>query len=154
LNHEATIEDLLAVPESQRAELINGDLIYHPQPFPRHGQAQRSLGSILGPFGRKSGEEGPGGWWILTEAGVRYATNAACRHDLAGWKRERLPMLLDDEYVSVTPDWVCEILSPSNRSNDLVRKKRYSIERMSRTTGRSIRRKSLHKLIAGQKPAT
>src|SRR5262245_4817238 len=93
----ATFEDLLAVPASQRAELINGELIYHAQPSQRHGQAQRSLGSILDPFGRKGGGGGPGGWWIVTEAGVRYAPSTACRHDLAGWKRECLPALLDEE---------------------------------------------------------
>lgn len=119
----ATFEDLLAVPETQRAELINGELVYHAQASQRHGQAQRALGSVLDPFARKAGGGGPGGWWIVTEAGVRYASNIACRHDLAGWRRERLPELLEDEYVSVTPDWVCEILSSSNRSNDLVRKK-------------------------------
>ncbi len=80
----ATIDDLLAVPATKRAELINGELIYHAQPSQRHGQAQRSLGSVLDPFGRKSGGDLPGGWWIITEAGVRCAPNTACRHDLAG----------------------------------------------------------------------
>jgi len=119
----ATIDDLLSVPEEHRAELINGDLIYHGQASPRHGKAQRTLGGILDPFDRKGGTGGPGGWWILTEAGVRYSLRTACRHDLAGWKRDRLPLLPDDEYVSIIPDWVCEILSPSNRNNDLVHKK-------------------------------
>ena len=119
----ATVEDLLSIPEDQRAELINGELIHHGQASFRHGQAQRSLGVVLDPFGRKGGGDGPGGWWIVTEAGVRYSPYTACRHDLAGWKRTRLPVPPDEEYVSVTPDWVCEILSPSNRSNDLVRKK-------------------------------
>jgi Uma2 family endonuclease len=34
-----------------------------------------------------------------------------------------MPVLPDEEYVSIVPDWVCEILSPSNRNNDLVHKK-------------------------------
>jgi Uma2 family endonuclease len=118
-----TIDDLVALPESQPAELIHGELIIYGQPSLRHGKAQRSLGSLLDPFDRKGDGHGPGGWWIITEAGVRYSPNTACRHDLAGWKRERLPTLLDEEYVSTMPDWVCEILSSSNRSNDLVRKK-------------------------------
>lgn len=119
----ATVEDLLLVPEDQRVELINGEVIYHSQPLPRHGRAQAALGGLLNPFDRKGGGDGPGGWWILTEAGVRYSVHTACIHDLAGWRRERMPELLDEHYVPIIPDWVCEILSPSNRSHDLVRKK-------------------------------
>jgi Uma2 family endonuclease len=119
----ATMDDLLSLPDEQRAELINGELIYHSQPLPRHGSAQRAVGSALDLFHRKGGGDGPGGWWILTEAGVRYSVRNACIHDLAGWRRERMPELLDEHYVPVIPDWVCEILSPSNRSHDLVRKK-------------------------------
>ena len=120
----ATVEDLLSIPEEKRVELMDGEIIYHGQPLQRHGASQGNLGAILNPFARRDGGSGgPGGWWIVVEAGVRYGIHTACRHDLAGWRRGRLPELLDEEYVSVTPDWVCEILSPSNRKHDLVRKK-------------------------------
>lgn len=42
--------------------------------------------------------------------------------DLAGWRRERLPMLPEEAYFSLAPDWVCEVLSPSTASIDRVKK--------------------------------
>ena len=46
------------------------------------------------------------------------------RPDVAGWRRERLPELPAEAVVAVRPDWVCEILSPSNTRNDLLKKLR------------------------------
>jgi Uma2 family endonuclease len=44
--------------------------------------------------------------------------------DLAGWKRERLPLMPAAAYFELRPDWVCEILSPSTAGIDRVRKAR------------------------------
>ncbi|WP_141699037.1 Uma2 family endonuclease, partial [Candidatus Thiosymbion oneisti] len=38
--------------------------------------------------------------------------------DLAGWRRERMPYLPEDQRFEVVPDWICEILSPSTASRD------------------------------------
>ncbi len=46
------------------------------------------------------------------------------RPDVAGWRRERLPELPASSPLLVRPDWVCEILSPSNEGNDVVKKMR------------------------------
>jgi Uma2 family endonuclease len=43
--------------------------------------------------------------------------------DVAGWRRERLPVLPREVPVRVIPDWICEILS-TNRADDLVAKMR------------------------------
>ncbi|MEN6441928.1 MAG: Uma2 family endonuclease, partial [Syntrophobacter sp.] len=32
--------------------------------------------------------------------------------DLAGWRKERFPVLEETNWISVSPDWVCEVLSP------------------------------------------
>jgi Uma2 family endonuclease len=33
--------------------------------------------------------------------------------DLAGWRRERMPVVTNDEpFFSLAPDWVCEVFSP------------------------------------------
>jgi Uma2 family endonuclease len=45
------------------------------------------------------------------------------RADLAGWRRERLPEP-DVQPIEVVPDWVCEVLSPSNQAHDRVTKRR------------------------------
>ena len=41
-----------------------------------------------------------------------------CVPDLAGWRKERLPQLPQDQRFEVVPDWICEILSPSTESKD------------------------------------
>ena len=33
--------------------------------------------------------------------------------DLAGWRRSRMPRYPDAAYVTIAPDWICEVLSPS-----------------------------------------
>jgi Uma2 family endonuclease len=43
--------------------------------------------------------------------------------DIAGWRRERLPDLPEDEPIRVAPDWICEVLSPSTRGYDLIKKR-------------------------------
>ncbi len=40
--------------------------------------------------------------------------------DLAGWRRERMARPSSGHRVTVVPDWVCEILSPSTESKDRV----------------------------------
>jgi Uma2 family endonuclease len=42
--------------------------------------------------------------------------------DLAGWRREHLPELPDTPFLTVAPDWACEVLSPSTEDIDRVEK--------------------------------
>jgi Uma2 family endonuclease len=42
--------------------------------------------------------------------------------DLAAWRRERLPAVPDEPYLTLAPDWVCEVLSPSTETIDRGRK--------------------------------
>src|SRR6185295_4577019 len=42
--------------------------------------------------------------------------------DLAGWRRERMPVFSNEAYVELAPDWVCEVVSPSTARVDRVRK--------------------------------
>jgi Uma2 family endonuclease len=39
-----------------------------------------------------------------------------------GWRRSRVPERPRGRPVRIRPDWVCEVLSPSNAQNDLVTK--------------------------------
>ncbi len=41
---------------------------------------------------------------------------------LAGWKRERLPVEENTNWISVVPDWICQILSQSTYRLDKVKK--------------------------------
>jgi Uma2 family endonuclease len=78
---------------------------------------------IGGPYDDDDGRGGPGGWWILLEVDVRFGLHDVVRPDLAGWRRERLPSPWDVRPIDVVPDWVCEVLSPSNAPHDRVRKR-------------------------------
>jgi Uma2 family endonuclease len=125
----ATYEDLLALPEDVRAQVIDGEVVTQPAPLPRHARVQRALGRFVGgPFDDDDGFGGPGGWWILLEVDVRLATHQVVRPDLAGWRRDRLPEPWDIRPIDVVPDWICEILSPSNAAMDRVRKGRLYAE--------------------------
>lgn len=120
----ATIEDLLAIPEGERFhELVGGELIRKADPSGDHGGAQSGLvGWLQWPFQRPPGRGGPGGWWFATEVEVQLATGDVVRPDVAGWRRERVPERPTGFPVTHRPDWVCEVLSPSNASHDRVRK--------------------------------
>jgi Uma2 family endonuclease len=116
----ATYDDLLKVPSHQVAEILDGELHVSPRPAPRHASASTGLGGLLwGAFNRGSG--GPGGWRILAEPELHLGPDVLVP-DLAGWRRERLPALPEEAYFSVTPDWVCEVVSPSTASVDRVKK--------------------------------
>lgn len=42
--------------------------------------------------------------------------------DLAGWRKERFPRTGETNWISVSPDWVCEVLSPSTFRVDKIKK--------------------------------
>jgi len=62
-------------------------------------------------------DNGADGWWILDEPEIHLG-NHVLVPDLAGWRRERMPAFPDTPYMEIAPDWVCEILSPSNARLD------------------------------------
>lgn len=120
----ATYEDLLALPEGVRAEILAGERIVSPGPLPEHGRIQGTLWRhIGGPFDDDDGRGGPGGWWILLEVDVRFGPHDIVRPDLTGWRRERLRDPFGMRPIDVRPDWVCEIASPSNARYDRVEKR-------------------------------
>lgn len=119
----ASYDDLLALPESVRAEVIAGQVVTAPSALPRHSRVQNALGRFIGgPFDEDDGRGGPGGWWILTEVDVRLSTHDIVSPDVSGWQRQRLPTPWDVRPIDVVPDWICEILSPSNAAHDRVHK--------------------------------
>lgn len=116
----ATYADLHDVPDNVVAEILDGELYATPRPAPRHADASSGLGGALrGPFDR--GRGGPGGWRILFEPELHLKTDVVVP-DLAGWRRMRLPVLLDEAFISLAPDWACEVLSPSTAALDRVKK--------------------------------
>jgi len=117
---DATYEDLERLPENEVGELINGELYASPRPAGPHAVAASGIAFSLGPtfqFGRG----GPGGWWIIFEPELHLGRNVLVP-DLAGWRRERMPMPPKNHIFSVVPDWVCEVISPSSGRLDRLKK--------------------------------
>ena len=75
------------------------------------------LGSIFS-HSFDHGRGGPGGWWIVYEPQLHLGADIVVP-DIAGWRRERMPVYPDTAYFTLAPDWVCEVLSPSTRKLDL-----------------------------------
>lgn len=127
---KATYADLEQLPAHVVGELLFGVLHAFPRPRLRHARASTRLGSRLGPpF--DEGDSGPGGWLFLDEPELHLGEDVLVP-DLAAWRRERLPELPDAAYLSLAPDWVCEVLSSSTRAIDLTDKRSiYHRERVS-----------------------
>lgn len=124
----ATYEDVLAAPEHQVAEIIDGELLLSARPAPRHATTSSALGGVLFDFVGPEGEggnrgDGPGGWVILDEPELHLRDDIVVP-DLAAWRAERLPQLPEAAYFELAPDWVCEVLSPSSVRVDRIRKSR------------------------------
>ena len=118
----ATYEDLLKVPGHLVAEILEGELYATPRPAVPHVAAASALGFELGgPFGH--GRGGPGGWWILFEPELHLGPDVVVP-DLAGWRHSRVPQLPNAPAMTIAPDWVCEVLSPSTEALDRVPKLR------------------------------
>lgn len=116
----AIYDDLVALPPNLVGEIVHGVLHAHPRPAPAHARAGSSLGiSLGGPFDH--GRGGPGGWWIIDEPECHLGAHVLVP-DLAGWRRERMPVLPNTAWFGLAPDWVCEILSPGTARLDRVQK--------------------------------
>jgi Uma2 family endonuclease len=117
----ATYADVLSAPANMIAEVIDGELRVQPRPAKAHTAAATALGEELGPpF--KRGKGGPGGWILLDEPELHLREDIVVP-DLAGWRRERMPVLVDDvPYFTLAPDWVCEVLSASTAKQDRIEK--------------------------------
>jgi Uma2 family endonuclease len=110
-----TIENLEdAWLKNERVELINGEIVQRPMARFEHGEAQNEIAGELKPYRRRSG---PGGWWIATEIHVRYNEHQCPCHDIAGWRKERIPQR-PSGVMELRPDWVCEIISPGHEKKD------------------------------------
>jgi Uma2 family endonuclease len=121
----ATYQDLLRLADDVRAEILAGDIVTAPAPLPKHSKAQRALGGFIGrPFDDDHEHGGPGGWWIFIEVDIQFAAHDVVRPDLSGWRRERLADPGEQRPIEVTPDWVCEVLSPSTAARDKVAKRK------------------------------
>src|ERR1700712_1545085 len=98
----ATYQDVLDAPEHMVAEIIGGELRLSPRPGGPATAVASVIGEELGPpF--KRGRGGPGGWLILDEPELHLGDEVIVP-DLAGWRRDRLPLVPDGAFFTVPPD--------------------------------------------------
>lgn len=118
----ATYADVLAAPAHVVAEVIGGELYTQPRPATPQALAASALGEELGPPFRR-GHGGPGGWVFLDEPELHLGPEPdIVVPDLAGWRRERMPELPEAPYLTLAPDWLCEVVSSSTQALDRTRK--------------------------------
>ncbi len=117
---KAVYADLQYIPENTTGQILNGELVVTPRPATNHSLAGIALsGKLVPPY--HFGKGGPGGWVILYENEIMLGENLVVP-DFSGWRKVRFPGLPDVNWISVPPDWVCEILSPSTARLDRVQK--------------------------------
>ena len=113
-------KELCDLPDNVVGEILNEELVVSPRPAFKHARAGSSLVSkIFDSY--DEGNTGPGGWWILYEPELRFPYDVVVP-DIAGWKRERLQNPSEMKVFEVSPDWVCEVLSPSTARHDKISK--------------------------------
>jgi len=107
----------VAVPEHQCAEIVNGTLYVTPHPTPSRSYTISTLcAEVGGPF--QVGRDGPGGWWILRRIELQLDPKQPLVPDVAGWTLARMPELPETDWLTLVPDWVCEVLSRSTERLD------------------------------------
>ncbi len=133
----ATYEDVLAAPPHVVAEILDGVLHLSPRPAGPHCLAASVLGSeLVMPFQR--GRGGPGGWLIVDEPELHLGGDILVP-DLAGWRRERLPKYPNAAFVTLAPDWICEVLSPKTHGLTGLKKELFTPGKACNIFGSSIR---------------
>ena len=121
-------EELRLLPENVVGEIFNDELVVSPRPSPKHaGAVSRLAASISGPFDLGNG--GPGGWRIFFEPELHFEKPPQKSEkknvivpDIAGWKTEKMPEFPKTAHFELSPDWICEVLSPSTARHDKISK--------------------------------
>jgi Uma2 family endonuclease len=117
----------LALPNGVRAEIINGKLRTQARPSTAHGVVVKELLYKLRYFENR--RRGPDRWFITFEPNlwlqVANEDPDLVHPDVLGWKTETASRadLIKMVNIDVTPDWICEVLSPGNKSEDRTEKK-------------------------------
>src|SRR5881394_4072336 len=114
LKKGATYDDLCEVPDHFVAEMFDGDLYASPRPALPHANA---AGTLLSEIHKSFHHKGPSGWVILFAPELHFGSDVLVP-DLAGWRRTRLPNVPAEAYLTLAPNWVCEVLSTSTEALD------------------------------------
>jgi Uma2 family endonuclease len=119
---QATYSVLNALPMGWVGEIVEDELVASPRPLAAQTRAAFMLGVEL----REQLDQRRGGQgrWCFLRAPELHLDRDVMVPDLAGWRRERVAEPLDPSapFLTLTPDWVCEVVSPVTVALDRVRK--------------------------------
>lgn len=117
-------EAYLRAPADRITEILDGELYSLPRPRPAHARVSLHLtGRMRAFYDPDEGE--PGGWVILPEPEVHLGRRPDVMvPDVAGWTLARMPVLPTAAAITLSPDWVCEVLSPRTEALDRGKKRR------------------------------
>jgi Uma2 family endonuclease len=119
--HPATLADLERLPESARAELIDGTLYTSPAPGQvHHSTADAMQFRLESLFHAHRGRHG--GWWILAHPVLALGPDQIVVPDFAGWPIPGLPDGPKGPRISVAPSWVAELRTAVTASHDALLK--------------------------------
>lgn len=109
----------------QRAEMIDGQIVYKALPGGEHAAAEYSFTHGIGAFfNRKKRNDGTGGWWILPEISIQYLKisekGRMLTADIAGWKRSEVPERPKGNPIKISPHWVCEICHTTRKKDTIL----------------------------------
>lgn len=113
-----TIADIHALPEGERAELIDGQIYYMSTPSPTHQRILGRLHQIIANY-----IEGHGGDCEVLPAPFAVFLN----EDDVNYLEPDISVIcdaskLDEEGCHGAPDWVIEIVSPNSKPRDYIKK--------------------------------
>ncbi len=114
-----TYDDLLEMPDDgKRREVLGGELLVNPAPRRDHQVVSANLDWILQRFLRSSGA----GRVFTHPVNLYLGRHDIVQPDLVVIRENRLQIYRPEGIIDEPPDIVVEILSPSTRGIDLVRK--------------------------------
>jgi Uma2 family endonuclease len=119
LDRPLTVDDFDALPEDGiRYELIWGELYMSPAPGTKHQRFSRELLEQINGFLKSNGM----GEVLAAPFDVQLDEINIVEPDLVAYRADRSEIITDKRIVG-SPDLCIEILSPSNRSQDVVKKR-------------------------------
>lgn len=107
------------IDDDEPLEVVHGAIVRKASPTIMHGRVQYAIGAAIVGYEGGAAAGRPGGWVFGNEVTIELGPHDVYRPDIAGWRIERVPEPILDTPVRITPDWVCEVLSPSTTSRDL-----------------------------------
>lgn len=119
---QATYSVLNALPQGWVGEIVEDELVASPRPLAAQARAAFMLGVELGEH--LDPRRGGNGRWCFLRAPELHLGRDVLVPDLAGWRRDRIsqPPEPSAPFLTLAPDWVCEVVSPVTISLDRVRK--------------------------------